>query len=61
MGTPSQYVFAHRALIQYALDRNILVTDFDLNQLPGDAAADEAYSQKLIQAIGAFYQKLMSG
>lgn len=47
-GTPSQWVFAHRALIQFALDHNLLITDFNLDELHGDDEADINYTNNVL-------------
>lgn len=61
IGTPSQWVFAHRALIQFALDRNLLTTDFNLDELHGDDAADQYSTNNLLMnAIYSSYGTAMS-
>lgn len=60
-GTPSQWVFAHRALIQFALDQNLLTTDFNLNELHGDDDADNSYSSNVLYtAIMASYENALT-
>lgn len=60
-GTPSQWVFAHRALIQFALDHNLLTTDFNLDELHGDDDADNNFMNNvLISTLVAAHENAMS-
>lgn len=47
IGTPSQWIFVHRALIQFAINRRLVSTDYDLNELHGDDAADSYFNTNI--------------
>lgn len=52
VGTPNQWIFVHRALIQFAIDRNLLTSDFDLQEPDfADDDANDAYTIKVIYPL----------
>lgn len=61
IGAPNQWIGAIHGFIQFAINHGLVSTDYDLNELQVDPAADRYYEGNVLYAAAmAAYENAMS-